>query len=319
MLGLKLKKREKPLNTDEKTEKAEEQKNALSVLDGEKEVAKQPAELVRQEQTEIGIKFETEKTDARAEMSDFSRIAYILGKDEKTILEECKLYEIRKIMSFIEKAVVRYGVSDDEAKGIIRDAKNAGYGGVAISPAYLKSISDNMREEDEIKVSVVIDFPFGESSFKVKHAEMKNAVKAGADEIVTVFPANLLQKESAKELKKQLKKTRGIGKIDKGVAVNAEDVDGEDIKRFMRLAEKMKMKHVAFLFGNVTAKVLCDKMRDIVANKNKLLVKVMANVEDAEGVKTLIAEKADGIITPFADKIAKELFTEFKITDVKLS
>ena len=175
-----------------------------------------------------------------------------------------------------------------------------------------------MDDKEEIKVCAVIDFPFGESSFKVKHAEMKNAVKAGVDEILTVFPANLLQKESAKELKKQLKKTKRVGRIDKGVAVNAEDTNGEDIKRFMRLAEKMKMKFVAFLFGNVTAKELCDKMREIIANKNKIAVKVMANVEDIAGVKTLIAEKADGIITPFADKIAKELFEEFKITSAKL-
>ena len=73
------------------------------------------------------------------------------------------------------------------------------------------------------------------------------------------------------------------------------------------------------MFGNVTANELCGKMREIVANKNKAAVKVMANVEDVAGVGTLIALGTDGIITPFAEKIAEELFEEFKITSVKLS
>ena len=334
MLNLKLKKRDKPLAAgEENVESTENVVNAivavsdtektfekgLTVADNRTELAKKPAEIVKAEEVEIGIKFETAgERAALKSLSDFSRLADILGKNEETVLEECKLFQIKKIMSYVDNAVVRYGISEDDARIIINNASASGYNGVAISPAYLKTFSDSLRVKEEIKVSAVIDFPFGESSFKVKHAEMKNAVKAGVDEILTVFPASLLQKESAKELKKQLKKTKRIGKIDKGVAVNAEDVNVEDIKRFMRLAEKMKMKCVAVLFGNVTAKELCEKMRKIVENKNKIAVKVMANVEDIAGVKTLIAEKADGIITPFADKIAKELFEEFKITSAKL-
>lgn len=333
MLKLKLKKGEKQVKDDEKIESTENVVNAIVAVSDTEETSEKaltavgtdtelvngPTEIVKADEVEIGIKFEDSKTKAAAKaMSEFSRLADILGKDEQTVLEECKLYEIKKIMSYVNKAVVRYGITEDDARVIINNSIASGYGGVAISPAYLKTFSDSLREKEEIKVSAVIDFPFGESSFKVKHAEMKNAIKAGVDEILTVFPANLLQKESAKELKNQLKKTKRVGRVDKAVAVNAEDVNSEDIKRFMRLAEKMKMKYVAFLFGNVTANELCDKMREIIANKNKIAVKVMANVEDVEGVKTLIAEKADGIITPFTDKIAKELFEEFKITSVKL-
>ena len=302
-----------------------ENTNALSTGAESTEVAKSPVEIVPSDtsladEPLIGIKFESAENKAARSMSDFSRIADILGKDELTVLEECKIYQIKKIMSHVEKAVVRYGISDDEARAIINDAMTVNYGGVAISPAYLNTLSSNFKDGEEVKVSAVIDFPFGESSFKVKHAEIKNAVKAGVDEIVVVFPAQLLQdnKESVKELKKEMKKIRRVGKVAKGVAVNAEDVNGEDLKRFMRLAEKRKMKFIAFLFGNVTAKELCDKMREIVISKNKAEIKVMANVEDVEGIKTLIAEQADVIVTPFADTIAKELFSEFKITKTKL-
>ena len=339
MLGLKLKKREKAVDkeklayylTEEKNEStdtvekdentnAEVVQNALTTEVESTEVAKTSAEIVPADEPLIGIKFQSDTSKVAKEMSDFSRIAEILGKDELTVIEECKLYQIQNIMSHVEKAVVRYGLTEGEARGIINDALTVGYGGVAISPAYLTTLAENFKDGEEVKVSAVIDFPFGTSSFKVKHAEMKNAVKLGVDEIMVVFPAQLLknEKESIKELKKEMKKIRRVGKLDKGVAVNAEDVDGEDIKRFMHLAEKRKMKYIAFLFGNVTAKELCDKMSEIVSYKNKTAIKVMANVEDVQGVKTLIEQKADGIITPFADKIARELFAEFKITIAKL-
>lgn len=334
MLGLKLKKRDESVseteageitengNLAEKTESSENNaENAVVVSGKETSVAKNPAELTAAQETDIGIKFASSDKDGETikTLSEFSRLADILNTDEKSVLEECKLYQIRKIMSFVDKAVVRYGINNGEAKDIINNAILSGYGGVAISPAYLKTLSDNMRGAEEINVCAVVDFPFGESSFKVKLSEMKNAVKAGVDGIITVFPANLLKKESVKDLKKQLKKMRKTGNVLKGVAVNAEDTDNEDIKRFMRLAEKSGINNAAFLFGNVTEAQLTDKMREIIKNKNKISVKVMANVEDIAGVKTLIALGADGIITPFAEKIAKELLEEFKITSVKLS
>ena len=59
-------------------------------------------------------------------------------------------------------------------------------------------------------------------------------------------------------------------------------------------------------------------MKEINAIKSKVPVKVMANVENVEGVKTLISLGVKGIITPFADDVAKELFKEFGIKSEKL-
>lgn len=332
MFGLKFKKREKTptvLNNvengetaelnDLNTETAAETDNAVAEMSAEKSSAIAIADCESEKPAEIKEKSGKPKTE-KIGCADFARFAEILNKDEKTVLEECKLFQIKKIMGKIEKAVVRYVVTGGEAKNLIYNVSASGLGGVAVSPAYLKDITLNMRDSEEIKICAVIDFPFGESSFKVKLSEMKTAVKAGVDGVLTVFPASMLKRESAIDMKKQLKKTgKTVKGVEKGVAVNAEDADAEEIKRFLRFAEKAGINYAALLFGNVTENMLGEKMRAIKSDKCKISIKVMANVENVAGVKTLIAFGADGIITPYAEKIATELFKEFNITSVKLA
>lgn len=253
------------------------------------------------------------------EVTDFSRLAEILNKDETSIIEECKLFQIKNIMSLISKAVVRHGVSDGVMKNLVKNAFISGLGELAVSPAYLDGVIKFLKDEENIKVCAVIDFPFGESSFKVKFTEIKNSVRRGVDAFLSVLNAAAMNKENAKTFRKEIKKISKIKGVEKGVAINAEDVSSEEIKRLLKIAEKAGFDYVAFLFGNVTESELADKMKEINGEKGKIAVKVMANVEDVKGVKALIALGVDGIITPYADDIAKELFKEFGIKSVKLA
>lgn len=261
----------------------------------------------------------TEKADKIEDVSDFYRIAEILCTDKNAVLEECKLYGIRKIMAKLSRAVVRYGLSNGEMKTLVKNAGISGLGEIAVSPAYLNDLAVHLKGKEEIKVCAVIDFPFGEASFKVKMSEIKNSIKQGVDGVLTVLNASEIKNDNGTALKKQLRKIGKVKGVIKGVAVSAEDLNKDDIKRFLRLGEKANFDYAAFLFGNVSESELNSKMKDITDVKGAIAVKVMANVEDLAGVKALIKSGADGIITPFAETIAKELFAEFKITDVKLS
>ncbi|MBO4252069.1 MAG: hypothetical protein J5911_05370 [Clostridia bacterium] len=321
MLGTETKKRKKVKtkipSDDQGTEIAEEQQTSvLEEIKAEKEIAAATSQAVS-EIPDGEEKNEEEKTENSGDYSAFARFADILDTDEKTILEECRLFQAKKILSKVSRAVVRYGLTNMQVKAMVHNASVTELGGIAVSPAYLKDVAVHLKDKAYIKVCSVIDFPFGESSFKVKTSEMKNSVKKGVDGILVVFNASEISKEKTAVIKKQLKKIGKIKGVQKGVAVSAEDIEKEDLKRFLHLTEKF-VDYAAFLFGNVSIDQLNAKMKEINGYKGKIAVKVMANVENIFGVKTLIKSGVDEIITPYADEIAKELFKEFDINSVKL-
>lgn len=320
MFGLKLKKRD----GEEKTEKVDvATENVLKVAEEEKEEIINAPVL---SETETSVAPATEKslqqvekeTPSKKVRTEFSRFADILNKDEDAIIDECKLFQVRNIMSWLSKALVRHGVEGGNTRTLIKNALKSGLGEIAAAPAYLDNVSKAIKADEELKVCAVVDFPFGESSFKVRFSEIKNSVKKGVDGILTVVNTAALKKENAKTLKKELKKTGKIKGVEKGAAVNAEDATADDIKQVFRLSERAGIGYVALMFGSITEAELVAKMKEINIIKGKTPVKVMANVEDVEGVKTLISFGVNGIITPYADDIAKELFKEFKIKSEKL-
>ena len=321
MFGLKLKKRDEGKETTEKVEVATE--NASEPVGEEKEEIITAPVLSETETfvapvTEKSLQQAEEEKPSKKVRTEFSRFADILNKDEDAIIEECKLFQIRNIMSRISKALVRRGTDAENTRTLVKNAIKSGLGEIAAAPAYLDNVSDAMKSGEELKVSAVVDFPFGESSFKVRFSEIKNSVKKGVDGILTVINTAALKKENAKILKKELKKTGKIKGVGKGAAVNAEDATADDIKQIFKLSEKSGIEYVALMFGSITEAELVAKMKEINAIKGKTPVKVMANVDDVDGVKTLISLGVSGIITPYADDIARELFKEFKIKSEKL-
>ncbi|MEG9430501.1 MAG: hypothetical protein VZQ61_06240 [Christensenellaceae bacterium] len=321
MFGLKLKKRDEGKETTEKVEVATE--NASEPVGEEKEEIITAPVLSETETfvapvTKKSLQQAEEEKPSKKVRTEFSRFADILNKDEDAIIEECKLFQIRNIMSRISKALVRRGTDAENTRTLVKNAIKSGLGEIAAAPAYLDNVSDAMKSGEELKVSAVVDFPFGESSFKVRFSEIKNSVKKGVDGILTVINTAALKKENAKILKKELKKTGKIKGVGKGAAVNAEDATADDIKQIFKLSEKSGIEYVALMFGSITEAELVAKMKEINAIKGKTPVKVMANVDDVDGVKTLISLGVSGIITPYADDIARELFKEFKIKSEKL-
>ncbi len=301
----------------ETTESAEN--SAVIVKEDPKELTEQTFAIEKASDSAVSKDKKSDKIKVKAEPTEFSRFAEILNKDESLIVEECKIFQIRNIMALLSKAVVRRGVSDGDMKTLVKNAFASGMGELAVSPAYLDGVVKTLKGEENIKVCAVVDFPFGESSFKLKISEIKNSVKRGVDAVMIVLNATVLKKDNAKEFRKEIRKISKVKGVERSVAINAEDVSAEEIKRLLKSAEKAGLDYATFLFGNVTEAELTDKMKDVNGGKGKIAVKVMANVENVSGVKTLIASGVDGIVTPFADDIAKELFKEFGIKSVKLA
>ena len=124
MFGFKLKKRSAALTLDPEnvSEKDCEKKEAAENFAEDSDNAATEISVLPAVEESIAEKAEntSEKADASGAVSDFARIAAILGKDEKTVIEECKLFQVRSIMSKLSKTVVRYGVLDGDMKKLLK-------------------------------------------------------------------------------------------------------------------------------------------------------------------------------------------------------
>ena len=167
-------------------------------------------------------------------------------------------------------------------------------------------------------MGALIDFPFGESSLKSKLLSVKECISFGVDSVTVMTPNLLMDKAKIKELKKLIKKLGKFKSVSRGVAISAMDVNTSEIKTLMKFVEKFKINHVTFIFGNVTAEELTNKILEIKKFKGKKELRILANVDTIEAVNELTKLDVDVILTPFADEIGKELVKKFKIKRIKL-
>lgn len=251
---------------------------------------------------------------------DVLSLSELLGESVSALKEEFCLFQIRKFMSRIGKAVVRFNGGDEQLEKVFINADKTGTGGIFIAPTHLPIVKKiiNNNEGLELEVVSVIDFPFGESTAKSKLGDVKDSQKAGIDGVLITMPTVLTLPEKVKEYKSQSKKFLRAFKGNSGLAFNASDLNDEDFTRVIKFAGKSKAEYFALLFGestydNVKQKIeLVQKLR---ANKK---VFVMANVDSAEVVKELYGLGVDRVLTPFADKIAEDLLKRYGVNRVKL-
>lgn len=262
-----------------------------------------------------------EKTFEEEDYSAFRELAYLRNTTVTEIKDECCSFQIKTLMNGMGKVLVRYEVGEKEMERIMQNASVLGMKEVTVSPANLKTCAKAVQKFglEKQKVALLIDFPFGESTFESKLFAIKEGKKSGVDGITVTLPPNVFGKSQKKELKRQLKKIRrSFKKADAGVAVNAEGIIDEQLKSFLKLAEKAKLNHVAFLFGAVGEQTLINKMEFANKFKGKLAFKVLANVETAAAVMNLFKLNVNVILTPYADDIAKDLLVRFKVKSLKL-
>lgn len=264
---------------------------------------------------------EPKKTkDKGVDFSPFFALAQLLNVTVEQVKDECCLYQVRNLMSRMGKVIVRYNVSDSELGDVLRNVNALQIKETLVSPAYIPACAKQVGKHGlhSLYIGTVIDFPFGESTFKSKLADIKDSVSAGVDGVTVVFPAMLLEKDKQKQFKKQVKKIGKFYKKDAGIALSAMDIDEEAVKFAFKTVEKSKVGGITFIFGETDENSLKLKMAAINKYRGKKAVKVMGNVSHPEAVMELIKFKVDEILTPFADEIGKDLIKRFKIKSVKL-
>ena len=259
-------------------------------------------------------------TQTRKRQTEFGyvikELSALTGKSAEQIKNECCLNQIQGFLSKTAKVIVRQDVTDKKAEEILLISSKLKVGEVIIAPAYLGAVRRIVDKNNllNLRITLLIDFPFGESSFKSKLTEIKIGKDVGVDGVTVVISNALLKDKNKKELLWQCKKFSKAFKGDCSLAVSAQDVKIEQIKRIVSVAEKVKAKSVVFMFGTGEEKEIKEKLVLITENKGSLPISVLASVSNVGALQSLFSVGVDFVCTPYADEIGKELINKFKIS-----
>ena len=246
---------------------------------------------------------------------DLIELAGFLGISQKELREEIYLTQIRKIMEKIHKVIVRYDMTEAELEKVFFLSGRYGLGGMAVAPVYLSNcVKQNKKSKyPNLPFCSVIDFPFGESSFKAKLSNVKESLKLGASTVAITMPTMMLNKENLKLFKKECKKLCRISKNRAGLVLNASDINEENYLEGMKVIKKTKIAFITLAFGEATMEEVKHKLAVI----NKCGVSkdlfVIANVESLEQAIELNKLKVSRVLTPYADAIGKDLLKRYNL------
>ena len=248
-------------------------------------------------------------------LKDLTELAKLLGTTVQNLKDEFYLLQIRKIMSKLQKVIVRYDMTEKEMEKNFYAAGYYGLGGVTVAPAYLAScIKQNKKNiTGKLNITSIIDFPFGESALKAKMSNIKESMKMGASSVAVAMPSMKLNEDKLKELKKESRKFCARAKKSAGIVLNASDINEENFVGATKVLRKIKLDYIVLAFGDATIEEVKRKLT--VLNKigiNKRLF-VLANIDRVESVVELFSLKVDNILTPYADDIGLDLLKRFNL------
>lgn len=255
----------------------------------------------------------------KTDRNDIAELALLLNEDESKVRDDCLFSGIKKFTEKLGKVIVRYDLSDEELLRLAINSQTLGLKETAVSPAYIPSVAKAVkRSKENMVVSALVDFPFGENAFSAKIAGVKECVGSGVDEVSVFMPAMSLYKENKKQLSKELKRVAAAYKKHAGVAFSAENLSEESILAAAKAAEKAGLNHVLFAFGESDENSIKRKLSAVMKSGTALTLKVLGNVRTAEGAAKLFGMGAELVLTPYADEIGDELLKSFEIKSVKL-
>ncbi|MCQ2387094.1 MAG: hypothetical protein MJ066_01430 [Clostridia bacterium] len=268
----------------------------------------------------INVDEDKQKINGETDASVFGEIARLTNRNVCSVIDECAFFEVKKLMKKMGNVIIRYPKKDSSLEKTLFNCRELNIGETLLSPVYIPACKRQVYKNNLYSefVGAIIDFPFGESLYKSKVADIKACIKSGVDGITVMLPTMLLEKENIAELKKQVKSIGKLCPVQAGVAISAEELDYDKIKVLFKIIEKSKLQFITFVFGAISKEKLGEKIEIIQKLKDKKQVKVLANVESIEEVLALSDFGIDRVLTPYAEEIGKQVVKRFDIKSVKL-
>jgi deoxyribose-phosphate aldolase len=93
---------------------------------------------------------------------------------------------MHKLNRYLESTLLKPTVTEREIDQLVREAREEQFIGICVPPFWVKKVKRELQDED-IQVVTVVGFPFGYESTEAKVAQLKAAIKDGADELDVVW------------------------------------------------------------------------------------------------------------------------------------
>lgn len=139
------------------------------------------------------------------------KVEKLLGKTEAQTKEEYKNFALGKVKKKFIYSLLNGGLSPDKIKeGITKTVAN-GYSSILVQPLYVATVASLIKQEN-LKVGVVIGYPFGENTLDAIVCQAKKWAKSIIDEIVVALPISDIKFNKCKITEKILKKLHSVSK-----------------------------------------------------------------------------------------------------------
>ncbi len=287
---------------------------AVAVVDSPKTKEKKPRKTKANKTENINEKFYGE-IPKNGKTYPFSVLAKLLHKDEKEVIDECVIMQLRKLFSKAGKTLVRYTISDSDLKDVFLLADKFNFGEITVSPDMVSRCIKPVKKYDlaHVKVGTIIGFPFGDDTFSGKIVSLKQCVALGVDEASVAMKFTGEDKASVKLFKKQLKKINSCFPRHVGVALSVSDMTEGALLGAIKLIEKSDLTHIVLTFGECRFNEVKEKLEKVNKIKGKKKIKLMLNAKAEEDIINLVELGASVVLTPYLDEIATSLAKKLEV------
>ncbi len=321
-MKLELEKRSEELNQEEVAVTKEDQvEESVCVQETEESVKEEVLEQTVTEEGQKQITIEKEETIVISqEQTSKSQLSILMGIEDSILEREYVEQNVKKFLAGIGRAVLRSDSLDGDMKRMFASAKDYYLGGILASPLYLNACAKLLKKKEKrnFEVGAIVDFPFGEGTFKSKLHDVKACGRAKVNFTVITFPTLLANKDNAKILRRQTKRLIGAFKKNRGIAINASGLPVEEISRIIKLFYKTKMKTLTLLFNDSMVDEIVEKVSYINKGLNGKKLYLLTNLQKAEEITKLRVIGVERVFTPHAEDIAKDVLERFGIKETKL-
>ncbi|MHC4157452.1 MAG: deoxyribose-phosphate aldolase [Planctomycetota bacterium] len=117
--------------------------------------------------------------------------------------------EEKRLAGCIDHTLLSATATGEQIKQLCREAKDYGFHSVSINPRWIP-LAAELLHSSKVKVGGVVSLPLGADSTKIKVAQAREAIFAGADEIDMVADLAAIIEGDSKYLPKQLQAVLGV-------------------------------------------------------------------------------------------------------------
>lgn len=111
---------------------------------------------------------------------------------------------MENLAKYIEHTLLKQNATAQEFEKLYAEAKEYGFRGVCVNPAYVKN-AKNFLQGTDVKIVTVIGFPLGANLTSVKVFEARSALEDGADEIDMVINVSAIKDNNWEYVEEDIK------------------------------------------------------------------------------------------------------------------